>query len=64
MNTSMWEHPVTEAQLETVKRFGKEVYVVPPIVKVLMCGDYGSGAMAEPASIAKLVAELLKRKQQ
>jgi len=59
MNTSMWEHPLTQGQLDTVKTFGKEVYVVPPIVKALICGDVGSGAMAEPADIAKVISDLM-----
>ena len=60
MNTAMWEHPLTEAQLDQVKGFGKEVYVVPPIVKTLVCGDRGMGAMAEVSTIVDQVAELLK----
>lgn len=61
MNTYMWDHPLTEGHLETIKSFGKNVYVVPPIVKMLVCGDAGMGAMAEPKDIAMRVADLLKQ---
>lgn len=63
MNTSMWEHPLTQDQLDHVKRFGKEVYVVPPITKTLICGDHGMGAMAEVGEIARQVSSLLQSKQ-
>lgn len=63
MNTAMWEHPLTEGHLATVKSFGKEVYVVPPIYKTLICGDTGMGAMAEPDQIAKFVEDVRGRKK-
>ena len=52
MNTAMWEHPLTNAQLDTVKCFGRgedkgAVVVVQPVAKTLACGDVGVGAMAE-----------------
>jgi len=55
----MWEHPVTQKHLEVVKTFGKSVYVIPPIVKTLICGDIGNGAMEEPSVIAGRVADIL-----
>lgn len=61
MNTFMWDHPVTEGHIRTVKSFGAEVYVVPPITKKLICGDEGVGAMAETEDIAHQVAHLLQR---
>lgn len=60
MNTYMWEHPLTDGHLEAIKAFGKNIYVVPPILKTLVCGDTGMGAMAEPKDIASRVAELLR----
>lgn len=44
MNTMMWEHPVTNEQLEKLKNWG--VTIVDPVEKVLVCGDQGKGAMA------------------
>lgn len=44
MNTLMWNHPVSSAHLDTLRSWG--VSVVPPVVKTLVCGDTGQGAMA------------------
>jgi len=52
MNTAMWEHPLTNMQLKTVKSLGREegkdaVVVVQPVAKTLACGEVGVGALAE-----------------
>jgi len=44
MNTMMWNHPVTSSHLNLLQSWG--VTVVPPVEKVLVCGDKGTGAMA------------------
>lgn len=49
MNTQMWNHPITKEQVEKLESWG---YIqIPPIVKTLMCGEYGIGAMAEVDTI-------------
>lgn len=53
MNTFMWNHPITKTQLKTLKKWGYQL--IPPISKVLACGDDGFGAMAEPATINKKI---------
>ncbi|KAJ2705915.1 hypothetical protein FB645_002002 [Coemansia sp. IMI 203386] len=53
MNPMMWEHPVTEKQLDILRQLG--FVVVDPIAKGLACGDVGMGAMAEPETIADIV---------
>ncbi|KAI9189479.1 hypothetical protein H9P43_000912 [Blastocladiella emersonii ATCC 22665] len=53
MNTAMWEHPATADHLATLQRWGYRV--IDPISKKLACGDIGTGAMAEPATIAATV---------
>uniref|UniRef100_A0A8C6Y0B4 Phosphopantothenoylcysteine decarboxylase n=1 Tax=Naja naja TaxID=35670 RepID=A0A8C6Y0B4_NAJNA len=60
MNTLMWEHPITARQVGQLKEFG---YVeIPCIVKKLVCGDEGRGAMAEISTIVeKTEAALLER---
>ncbi|XP_061451651.1 phosphopantothenoylcysteine decarboxylase isoform X2 [Rhineura floridana] len=60
MNTAMWEHPITAQQVGRLKSFG---YVeIPCIVKKLICGDEGRGAMAEvPTIVGKVKAILLER---
>jgi phosphopantothenoylcysteine decarboxylase len=49
MNTAMWRHPATAAHLGVLRGWGATV--VPPVEKVLACGDVGVGAMAEVADI-------------
>jgi phosphopantothenoylcysteine decarboxylase len=49
MNTAMWRHPATAAHLGVLQGWGAAV--VPPVEKVLACGDRGVGAMAEVADI-------------
>ncbi|XP_072484417.1 phosphopantothenoylcysteine decarboxylase isoform X2 [Notamacropus eugenii] len=57
MNTAMWEHPITAQQVEQLKGFG---YIeVPCVVKKLVCGDEGLGAMAEIKTILGKVKEIL-----
>ena len=58
MNTFMFEHPVTEPQIQQLKKWG---YIeIPCIEKVLMCNDKGKGAMAEPASIVEQILSVVK----
>ncbi len=58
MNTQMWEHPATQRNIATLREHG--VFVVEPGAGELACGDFGSGRMADPASI---VAEVKLRLQ-
>jgi phosphopantothenoylcysteine decarboxylase/phosphopantothenate--cysteine ligase len=53
MNTAMWQHPATQANLETLRSRG--CYVVEPDDGWLACGTVGAGRMAEPAHIAEQV---------
>jgi len=56
MNTKMWEHPLTERQIQILVEFGYKY--VPPIEKTLMCGDVGLGAMASVDSIIHVFVEM------
>lgn len=58
MNTAMWDHPLTLEQIEKLKVFGYEE--IPPIEKVLMCGDKGKGAMADLDTITKRILDIAK----
>nr|GEW26316.1 phosphopantothenoylcysteine decarboxylase-like [Tanacetum cinerariifolium] len=49
MNTFMWTNPFTERHLMTIDELG--ITLIPPVSKRLACGDYGTGAMAEPSLI-------------
>ncbi|QGM48773.1 MPPV-149 HAL3-like domain protein [Magpiepox virus 2] len=59
MNTLMWEHPITEQHIETLKHMG---YIeVECIEKKLACGDIGKGAMAEVTDIARVVRDITNK---
>lgn len=58
MNTHMWEHPVTEQNLNMLSSWGYTI--VEPQPKMLACGTYGMGALAEIDDIVKAVKESLK----
>src|SRR5436190_13583034 len=49
MNTMMWAHPATQANLKILEARG--VMRVGPNAGDLACGEVGSGRMAEPAEI-------------
>ncbi|XP_074863461.1 phosphopantothenoylcysteine decarboxylase isoform X4 [Carettochelys insculpta] len=57
MNTAMWEHPITARQVKQLKDFGYTE--VPCVVKKLVCGDEGPGAMAEVCTIVEKVKAIL-----
>jgi phosphopantothenoylcysteine decarboxylase/phosphopantothenate--cysteine ligase len=57
MNSRMWLHPATQANLETLGRRG--VHVIGPEHGDLAEGEVGVGRMSEPAAIAARVEELL-----
>lgn len=64
MNTAMWEHPLTNMHLDTVKSFAREggegaVVVVQPVAKTLACGDVGVGAMADLDDIISTAKQCL-----
>ncbi len=49
MNTGMWEHPATQANVETVRARG--VRIVEAETGDLACGTSGKGRMAEPETV-------------
>jgi phosphopantothenoylcysteine decarboxylase/phosphopantothenate--cysteine ligase len=57
MNTRMWEHPATRANMATLLERG--VRVVPPGTGLLADGETGVGRLAEPEDIAAAVDEAL-----
>ncbi|EDO06640.1 flavoprotein domain containing protein [Babesia bovis T2Bo] len=50
MNPLMYEHPLTAKQLDTLRSFG--VKVIEPIVKLVICGEYGPGGLPPTDEIA------------
>ena len=57
MNTNMWEHPATQANLKTLLARG--VRFVDAGTGDLACGTTGKGRMAEAAEIAEAVRGML-----
>jgi phosphopantothenoylcysteine decarboxylase/phosphopantothenate--cysteine ligase len=58
MNTNMWNHPATQANLQTLRDRGH--VIVEPDDGYLACGMVGPGRLAEPQQIAARVAEISK----
>jgi len=58
MNTRMWEHPATRANVDVLR--GRGAIVIDPGVGELAEGEVGAGRMAEPAEIACVVAQALE----
>ncbi|HTB14387.1 MAG TPA: bifunctional phosphopantothenoylcysteine decarboxylase/phosphopantothenate--cysteine ligase CoaBC [Bryobacteraceae bacterium] len=60
MNTNMWNHPATQANLRTLRERGH--LIVDPDDGALACGMVGPGRLAEPDEIATAVAALTTSK--
>ena len=58
MNTRMWTHPATQANVDVLRSRG--AIVVGPEEGELAEGEVGAGRMAEPSEIAQVVAEALE----
>lgn len=61
MNTNMYENPVVQRNIETLKQLGY-IFVEPGEGR-LACGDVGKGKMAEPEVIQEAILELLMPKR-
>jgi phosphopantothenoylcysteine decarboxylase/phosphopantothenate--cysteine ligase len=56
MNTNMWNHPATQANLATLRTRGH--HIIEPESGPLACGTTGPGRLAEPERIAADVVRL------
>jgi phosphopantothenoylcysteine decarboxylase/phosphopantothenate--cysteine ligase len=61
MNVNMWNHPATQANLETLRQRG--VKIVEPGSGYLACGMTGAGRLAENGAIVAAVLEALGASQ-
>ena len=68
MNTLMWSHPLTSAQLDSLSSFWSasadsdgQCVVVEPVCKKLACGETGVGALADIGDITSRVKQLLPK---
>jgi len=62
MNVNMWDHPATQANLETLKKRG--VRIVAPGNGYLACGMTGPGRLAENEAIVAATLEALGASQE
>ncbi|HTX40079.1 MAG TPA: bifunctional phosphopantothenoylcysteine decarboxylase/phosphopantothenate--cysteine ligase CoaBC [Bryobacteraceae bacterium] len=60
MNVNMWQHPATQANVETLRRRGHRI--VEPGSGYLACGMTGPGRLAEPETIAAAIFQELQRR--
>lgn len=61
MNTNMWNHPATRANLETLR--GRGHLIVDPEAGLLACGTIGPGRLADPRYIAEETVRFALPKQ-
>jgi phosphopantothenoylcysteine decarboxylase / phosphopantothenate---cysteine ligase len=62
MNTRMWEHPATQANLAILKTFNN-IQLVGPQSGLLACGEHGEGHLADPSLILQTLYKLLHPQQ-
>jgi phosphopantothenoylcysteine decarboxylase / phosphopantothenate---cysteine ligase len=61
MNTAMWQHPATQANLKRLRERGCSV--VDPDAGWLACGTVGEGRLADPMRIAEYVDSLKRQRK-
>ena len=68
MNTAMWEHPLTQSQLNTIKTFWNVnrqsengIIIVEPQSKKLACGEIGTGALASVSDLLTATNQTMER---
>src|SRR5688572_11241670 len=57
MNTTMWEHPATQRNLERLRVDG--VHIIQPDAGEMACGTIGPGRLSEPERIVAAALEIL-----
>lgn len=58
MNTQMWKHPATGEHIRKLSCWYSKFAVINPAIKLLACGDFGEGAMADIKLIVSAVGAL------
>ena len=61
MNTAMLENPITQDNLETLRKYG--FAIVEPAVGMLACKDVGSGKLPEPEVLLDRIAMEIAREK-
>src|SRR5215210_9351249 len=57
MNTTMWEHPATQRNLQQLRADG--VHIMEPDAGEMACGTIGPGRLSEPDRIVSAALEIL-----
>src|ERR1041385_7094984 len=57
MNTTMWEHPATQRNLQQLRADG--VHFIEPDAGEMACGTIGPGRLSEPERIVRAALEIL-----
>ena len=57
MNTTMWEHPATQRNLDQLRADG--VHIMEPAAGEMACGTIGPGRLSEPERIVAMALEIL-----
>jgi phosphopantothenoylcysteine decarboxylase/phosphopantothenate--cysteine ligase len=57
MNTTMWQHPATQRNLEKLRSDG--VHIIEPDAGEMACGTIGPGRLSEPDRIVARAVEIL-----
>src|SRR6185312_9041356 len=60
MNVQMWEHPATQANLETLRLRG--AIIVSPDSGYLACGMLGDGRLAKTEDLVRVILDVLHRR--
>ena len=58
MNTTMWEHPATQRNLQQLRADG--VHIMEPDAGEMACGTIGPGRLSEPERIVAAALEILR----
>ena len=58
MNTTMWEHPATQRNLDRLRADG--VHIMEPDAGEMACGTIGPGRLSEPDRIVAMALEILR----
>lgn len=61
MNTLMYENPITQRNLQTLKEVGFEE--IAPRESLLACGDFGKGALADVETILQATLSALENNE-
>ena len=61
MNTTMWQHPATQRNLERLRADG--IHLIEPDAGEMACGTIGPGRLSEPERIVAAALEILRSNQ-